>query len=71
MVLRFNDILEWKKIMENVMKINFVNFNFNFVLKENDIVVDSFEKGCLVVSFNKVYGYLIMDCFKIFFNELF
>lgn len=47
------------------------NLHSNPVLKENDIVVDSFEKGCLVVSFYKAYGYSIKDCLKILFDELF
>lgn len=64
MVLRSNDTPEWKKITENAMKTNLVNLNSNPVLKENDIVVDSFEKGCLVVSFNKAYGYPIQTVSK-------
>lgn len=69
MVLRSNDTSEW--ITENAMKTNLANLHSNPVLKENDIVVDSFEKGCLVVSFYKAYGYPIKDCLKILFDELF
>lgn len=71
MVLRSNETPEWKRIMEHAMETNLADLNSNPVLKENDIVVDSFEKGCIVVSFNTAYGYPIKDCLKILFNELF
>lgn len=71
MVLRSNETPEWKRIMEHAIETNLADLNSNPVLKENDIVVDSFEKGCLVVSFNTAYGYPIKDCLKILFNELF
>lgn len=71
MVLRFNDILEWREIIENVFKLDILDFNFNLVFFENDIIVDFIEKGCIVVSFNIILGNLIKVLFRKLFDVLF
>ena len=71
MVLRSNQTKEWTQITENVLKLDLCDLNSNPVLQENNIVVDSIEKGCLVVSFNTASGVPIQHCLKLLFEVLF
>ena len=71
MVLRSNQTKEWTEITENVLKLDLRDLNSNPVLKENNIAVDSIEKGCLVVSFNTASGIPIQHCLKLLFEVLF
>lgn len=71
MVLRSNQTKEWTQITENVLKLDLRDLNSNPVLEENNIAVDSIEKGCLVVSFNTASGVPIQHCLKLLFEVLF
>lgn len=71
MVLRSNDTPEWRKITENVLKLDISDLNSNPVLLENDIIVDCIEKGCIVVSFNTASGNSIKASLKKLFDVLF
>jgi hypothetical protein len=74
MVLRSSDTREWKEITDNVMNIDLQDLNSNPQLRENDIVIDSFEKGCLLVNLSIADGFPIKTSlsllFKILFEEL-
>lgn len=71
MVLRSNDTPEWREITENVLKLDISDLNSNPVLLENDIIVDSIEKGCIVVSFNTISGNSIKASLRKLFDVLF
>lgn len=71
MVLRSNDTPEWREITENVLKLDISDLNSNPVLLENDIIVDSIEKGCIVVSFNTMSGNSIKASLRKLFDVLF
>lgn len=71
MVLRSNDTPEWREITENVLKLDISDLNSNPVLLENDIIVDSIEKGCIVVSFNTISENSIKASLRNLFDVLF
>lgn len=71
MVLRSNDTPEWREITENVLKLDISDLNSNPVFLENDIIVDSIEKGCIVVSFNTISGNSIKALLRKLFDVLF
>lgn len=71
MVLRANETREWNEITENVMNIDLQDLNSNPLIRENDIVFESFEKGCLVINLNISDGFPIKTLLHIVFEILF
>ncbi|XP_061178803.1 ankyrin-3-like [Saccostrea echinata] len=71
MVLRSNNASEWKEITENMLKMDLHDLNSNIILKENDIVIDDFEKGCLVINFNISGGNAMKNFLKTLFEVIF
>ncbi|XP_062581961.1 uncharacterized protein LOC134243737 isoform X2 [Saccostrea cucullata] len=71
MVLRSNDTSEWREITENMMEMDLQDLNSSAILKENDIIVDGFEKGCLVVNLSVSGGNGINDSMKTLFEVIF
>ncbi|XP_056000947.1 serine/threonine-protein phosphatase 6 regulatory ankyrin repeat subunit A-like isoform X2 [Ostrea edulis] len=71
MVLRANETREWNEITENVMNIDLQDLNSNPLIRENDIVFESFEKGCLVINLNISDEFPIKTLLHIVFEILF
>lgn len=71
MVLRSNDTAEWSEITENVLKLDISDLNSNPKLRENDVIVECIEKGCIIVSWNTISENPIKASLKILFDVLF